>query len=223
MPKRSIPKQSLFLSVLLSAIFISTTSCSTDSLPDYTLTIEITPEEAGTTDPLPGGFDEGENLRLRAIPAENYLFDRWEGDLTTESNPADLTMNSDKVITAVFKREPLTMGGDGSQTNPYQVHTLDDLIAIALEENLDKHYIQVADIDASESENLNNGSGFKHIGDAEHPFTGVYDGDEFVIRDLHLNFNRSDPHNGLFGYAKNAEIVNVNVDNSTQLKTGINK
>jgi len=212
-------KNALFIPILVLTC-VTITACSTDSEPDlpaYTLTIEITPEGAGTTNPLPGGFDEGANLELEAIPAENYLFDRWEGDLTTESNPADLTMNSDKVITAVFKREPLTMGGDGSQANPYQVHTLDDLVAIGLEENLDKHYIQVADIDASESEKLNNGSGFTHIGDAEHPFTGVYDGDGFVIRDLHLNFNRSDSHNGLFGYAKNAEIVNVIVDNSTQL------
>jgi len=210
-----ISTKSLFI---LSVILIMTlTACSTDSLPDYTLTIEITPEEAGTTDPLPGGFDEGENLRLRAIPAENYLFDRWGGDLTTESNPADLTMNSDKVITAVFKREPLTMGGDGSQANPYQVHTLDDLIAIALEENLDKHYIQVADIDASASEELQNGSGFKFIGDADKPFTGSYDGNGYSIRNLKINFNKFDQYNGMFGYVQEAVLENITIDNSERL------
>ena len=220
MPKRSIPKQSLFVSVLLLAIFITVSSCSTDSvpdLPDYTLTIEISPQDAGTTDPLPGGFDEGANLELEAIPAENYLFDRWEGDLTTESNPADLTMNSDKVITAVFKRAPLTIGGDGSQADPYQVQTLDDLVAIGLEENLDKHYIQVADIDASASEELQNGSGFKFIGDAEHPFTGSYDGNGYSITNLKINFNKFDPHNGMFGYVKEAVLESITIDNSERL------
>jgi len=204
-------------------VLIALSACTTDSepvlpeQPDYTLTIEITPEGAGTTNPLPGGFDEGANLELEAIPAENYLFDRWAGDLTTESNPADLTMNSNKVITAVFKRAPLTMGGDGSQANPYQVHSLDDLIAIGLEENLDKHFIQTADIDASASEELQNGSGFKFIGDAEHPFAGSYDGNGYSIMNLKINFNKFDPHNGMFGYTKDALLQNITIDNREQL------
>ena len=200
--------------ITVTFLYFLLASCSTDSLPDYTLTIEITPEGAGTTNPLPGGFDEGANLELEAIPAENYLFDRWEGDLTTDSNPADLTMNSDKVITAVFKREPLTLGGDGSQANPYQVHTLDDLVAIALEENLDKHYIQVADIDASASAELNNGSGFNFIGSTDHPFSGSYDGNGYTIRNLNIHFSKAFFHSGMFGYAKEALFENITIDNS---------
>jgi hypothetical protein len=207
-------KQIQFLSAILISIVISTTSCSTDSLPDYTLTIEIIPQGAGTTNPLPGGFDEGANLELEAIPAENYLFDRWEGDLTTESNPADLTMNSDKVITAVFKRAPLTLGGDGSQSNPYQVHTLDDLVAIGLEENLDKHYIQVADIDASASAELSNGSGFQRIGTRENPFTGSYNGNGHTISSLFVSQVKICCHGGgPFGYLKNGLIEQLTIDN----------
>jgi hypothetical protein len=183
-------------------------------LPDYTLTIEITPQGAGTTDPLPGSFDEGANLQLEAIPTENYLFERWEGDLTTESNPADLTMNSDKVITAVFKREPLTIGGDGSQANPYQVHTIDDLVAIGLEENLDKHFIQMGDIDASASEELSNGSGFQPIGTREQPFTGSYNGDGYTISSLFIhNQKTGDDAVGFFGYVKDGIIENITIDN----------
>ena len=218
MRNQSVPKPSPFISAILIAIFIASTGCSTDSESyDFILTIEIIPEGAGTTDPLPGGFDEGENLRLRAIPAENYLFDRWEGDLTTEANPADLTMNSDKTITAIFKREPLTMGGDGSQANPYQIYTIDDLVAIGLENNLDKHFIQVADIDASASAEFQNGSGFRHIGTQQAPFTGSYNGNGYNIIDLKINFNKFDKHIGLFGYIKEATLENIYVDNSSQL------
>jgi len=205
------------LTAIIIAILITSTACSTDSLPDYTLTIEITPQGAGTTDPLPGSFSEGANLQLEAIPTENYLFDRWEGDLATESNPADLTMNSDKVITAVFKREPLTMGGDGSQSNPYQVHTLDDLAAIGLEENLDKHFIQVSDIDASKTIDPAEGQRFMGIGDEEHPFAGSYDGNGYTINNIVLNISTVKLHNGLFGYVKEGILSNVRIVNNVDL------
>ena len=205
------------VSIAVIISFVLLTGCSTDSVPDlpeYTLTIKITPEGAGTTNPLPGEFDEGDNLQLKAIPAENYLFDRWEGDLTTESNPADLTMNSDKLITAVFTRAPLTMGGNGSQPNPYQVHTLDDLVAISLEENLDKHYIQVADIDASASFELQNGSGFQPIGTREKPFTGSYNGNGHTISSLFVHNQKTGVNAvGFFGYVKDGLIENLTIDN----------
>ena len=202
------------LTTIIIAILITSTACSTDSLPDYTLTIEITPQGAGTTDPLPGGFDEGANLELEAIPAENYLFDRWEGDLTTESNPADLTMNSDKVITAVFKRAPLTIGGDGSQANPYQVHTIDDLVAIGLEENLDKHFVQVSDIDASITIDPENDQRFLGIGDEKNPFTGSYDGNGYTIYDMVLNISTDRLHNGMFGYVQEGKIRDLRIVNN---------
>lgn len=197
-------------------LFLFIFGCSTDSSPDYTLHIEIVPEGAGATSPQPGGFLEGENLNLRAIPAENYLFERWEGDLTTISNPADLTMNSDKYITAVFSRAPLTMGGDGSEANPYQVHSLADLVAIGLEENLNKHYIMVEDIDAGASVDLQNGSGFQPIGTRERPFTGSFRGDGYTIYNLMVHNQRSGNNaTGFFGYMKNGLIEDVTIDNQS--------
>ena len=208
--------QSVTSYFLISGIllFLFLFGCSTNSSPDYTLHIEIVPEGAGATSPQPGGFLEGENLNLRALPAENYLFERWEGDLTTISNPADLTMNSDKYITAVFSRAPLTMGGDGSETNPYLVHSLADLVAIGLEENLDKHYIMVSDIDASDSRDLQNGSGFQPIGTRERPFTGSFRGDGYTISSLWIHNQRAgDNAVGFFGYVKDGLIEDVIIDN----------
>ena len=109
-------------------------------------------------------------------------------------------------------------GGSGTENNPYRVSHVLQLQLIAEEMYLDKHFIQVSDIDASLSAEFQNGSGFKHIGDRDRPFTGSYNGNGYVIRDLHLHFQRSgDQLNGLFGYAKNARLVNITVDNSGQL------
>jgi len=82
--------------------------------------------------------------------------------------------------------------GNGTAENPYQITTLEQLQRIADVENLDKHFIQVADIDASASTELQNGSGFKFIGDADQPFTGSYDGNGYSITNLKINFNKFD-------------------------------
>jgi hypothetical protein len=109
-------------------------------------------------------------------------------------------------------------GGNGSEENPYRISTLEQLQEIAEEENLDKHFIQIANIDASASKELQNGSGFKNIGDLDMPFSGSYDGNGFVIQNVHIYIQRiRDEHHGLFGTVKNAQLVNITIDNSEQL------
>ncbi len=102
--------------------------------------------------------------------------------------------------------------GDGSIANPYHVSTFDDLIAITDVHNLDKHYIQVNDIDASASEGMGNmGSmgGFPGIGSRENPFTGTYDGGGYQISSLHLKYY--DNLLGFFRYIKDAKIKNLTI------------
>ena len=110
-------------------------------------------------------------------------------------------------------------GGNGTEANPYQISTVEQLQAIGEEENLDKHFIQVADIDASPSQEFQNGSGWRQIGFRETPFTGSYNGNGYVIRDLKLHAQRGGPSNGVWGYMKNGRIENVVIDNSVQLST----
>jgi len=110
-------------------------------------------------------------------------------------------------------------GGNGTEANPFQISTIDQLQAIDDPVYLDKHFIQVSDIDASPSAEFQHGSGFKHIGDRETPFTGSYNGNGFVIRDLHLHIQRSsDQHTGIFGMIQSARLENITVDNSEQLE-----
>jgi hypothetical protein len=108
------------------------------------------------------------------------------------------------------------VGGNGTSENPFQLADLDHLVAMGDSIYLDKHFIQVADIDASASAELNNGSGFNFIGSTDHPFTGSYNGNGYIIRNLNIHFSEAFFHSGMFGYAKEALFENITIDNSQQ-------
>lgn len=97
-------------------------------------------------------------------------------------------------------------GGDGSEGNPYQVSTLADLHNVS--NFLSSHFIQINDIDASDTQNWNSGTGFSPIGNTANPFGGSYDGQEYRITALFIN--RADTiEQGLFGFVDNAELKNI--------------
>ncbi|MDG5768248.1 T9SS type A sorting domain-containing protein [Balneolales bacterium ANBcel1] len=103
-------------------------------------------------------------------------------------------------------------GGDGSEANPYQVATLEQLQAIGEHEHLDKHFIQITDIDATGTADWNNGAGFEPIGDQEHPFTGTYGGNGFTIDGLHINRARKND-TGLFGRIHQGAVWRLKMSN----------
>jgi hypothetical protein len=76
-----------------------------DTIPDlYTLTTAVVPEGSGTISPIGGEYISDNTVQISAIASENYVFDRWEGDLSGNSNPDFLYFNSSKSVTAVFER-----------------------------------------------------------------------------------------------------------------------
>jgi hypothetical protein len=97
--------------------------------------------------------------------------------------------------------------GDGSESNPYQIATLENLYWLTQSDTVwDKHFIQIADIDASSSSGWDNDSGFNPIGNRTIPFMGNYNGKEYVIDRIYIN-RPEDGDIGLFGYmASNAHI-----------------
>jgi trimeric autotransporter adhesin len=110
---------------------------------------------------------------------------------------------------------PFLSEGSGTESDPYRISTIEQLQAIDQDKYLNKHFIQVNDIDASETENYQRGSGFKFIGDPERPFTGTYNGNGYKIKDLRLHIQRSGrDHTGIFGYVKGGVIKNVTIENS---------
>ncbi len=107
-------RQFKYLSIFVTAlIFIS---CSTESTPEYLLTISSEPPEAGIVSPSQMHVEEGQNVTIKATPNEHWVFQSWGGDYSGVENPASVIMDRDKSISAIFtKRDyPLTVNTIGS-------------------------------------------------------------------------------------------------------------
>lgn len=50
-------------------------------------------------------YNKGETVEIRAVADEGYYFERWSGDLSGDSNPASITMDDYRSITAYFAAE----------------------------------------------------------------------------------------------------------------------
>ncbi len=104
-----------------------------------------------------------------------------------------------------------SLEGSGTETDPYQVQDLQDLITISENSTIwDKHFLQTNDIDASATSEINQEAGFSPIGNNTTSFTGSYDGQGFTISDLYIN-RPSTNFIGLFGYTQSAEISNLGI------------
>ncbi|MBW6515772.1 MAG: chitobiase/beta-hexosaminidase C-terminal domain-containing protein [Candidatus Cloacimonetes bacterium] len=108
--------------------------------------------------------------------------------------------------------------GDGTEENPYQIATLENLYWIsANSDKWSKHYMQTADIDASATSDWFDEQGWLPIGwsptDGRYGcFTGTYDGQGYTIEGLYSN--RSEMNgNGLLGIVRNASIQNLFMTN----------
>jgi hypothetical protein len=90
-------------------------------------------------------------------------------------------------------------GGSGTEDDPYLINTAEHLYMLGMYYycDLDKYFLQTADIDMSEYDGLYGREEFPMIGTSNLPFIGVYDGNDFTISNLTIN---SDRHLvGLFG------------------------
>lgn len=118
------------------------------------------------------------------------------------------------ILYSCSDNDQLFDGGNGTEVNPYQISTVEQLQEIAEEENLDKHFIQINDIDASPSAEFQDGSGFQPIGTREQPFTGSYNGNGNSISSLLVHNQRSGENAvGFFGYVQDGLIENLTIDN----------
>lgn len=261
------------------------------TIRQYPLTVEIQGE--GTVSetivqPKTTNYNQGELVELNAVPADGWVFDRWEGDLTGSDNPAQITINTEKNVTAVFERieysittsvvgeglvsitperefyyfgdeihinvapetgwkfvywdtgelesteNPITTtltsdlsvtvylddspfaGGIGTDSYPYQVSDVYQLQSI--KDYTDKHFVQINDIDASDTQTWNGGLGFEPIGDELINFSGVYNGNTYKIVNLYID--RNTVYVGLFGKIEAAQIINVSLIDFTISNTG---
>jgi hypothetical protein len=103
--------------------------------------------------------------------------------------------------------------GIGTVQSPYQIATLENLYWVSQSnERWNKHYIQIANIDASETCYWFNNAGWQPIGNSNVKFSGSYDGQDFSIIHLHINRPGSSEV-GLFGVAGGISTQVVTIKN----------
>jgi The GLUG motif. len=130
------------------------------------------------------------------------------------------TVTSHAQITALPRLFDVSLSdlpGNGDKSDPYEIAHVSELQA--MEDDLDANYELVSDIDASQTKQFNNGSGFDPVGGDDFnestppEFRGSFDGSSHTIAGLAIN--RSDTSNvGLFGYVNaGAIITNVTLTN----------
>ncbi len=70
----------------------------------YSLNLAVDPPGSGSVskDPDKTNYGHNESVQLKANGAPGYRFDHWSGDLSGNSNPAELVMDGDKSISAFF-------------------------------------------------------------------------------------------------------------------------
>lgn len=165
------------------------------------------------------GYTYGSTVEITVEPDDGWNFVYWDEDLDGTDNPIELTIEDSVSTTANLDESPFE-GGNGSEEYPYEVSNIDQLQAI--NDFMDSHFIQLNDIDASETENWNNGEGFEPIGDEYIAFKGVFDGQIYHIENL--NIIRENDFIGLFGQVAQGLIKNVTLIDSNisgQNRTGI--
>lgn len=110
-------------------------------------------------------------------------------------------------------------GGDGSENNPFQIATAEQLAFLAEQTNTgtggDAHYLLIDDIHLDAETNWNSIGYFEKDGNDSilFPFTGVFDGNSHKIYGLYQEFEDEYLCFGLFGYIHNAEIRNTTIVN----------
>ncbi|MCK6639339.1 MAG: HYR domain-containing protein [Bacteroidia bacterium] len=111
---------------------------------------------------------------------------------------------------------PTIPSGTGTLSDPYQIATFSNLRWLSETPAVwgaGTYFIQTANIDASctSDPSYNTGAGFSPIGLATTQFQGNYDGQGYFISNIFIN--RSVCYVGVFGYANNAQITNLNIQN----------
>ena len=104
---KAILRHSILLCSLILLVTCSKDSSEGGKSPEeqvqYSLNVTISPQEGGTVLPSQSKYNKGQEVTLTASPASGYQFKNWTGAANATQNTVDLTMDSNKNITAVFE------------------------------------------------------------------------------------------------------------------------
>ena len=61
-------------------------------------------------------YNSGTIIELEAIPSDGWKFVKWKGDISGNKNPYIITLNSNKLVKSIFKKEDAGGGGEISNS-----------------------------------------------------------------------------------------------------------
>lgn len=126
-------------------------------------------------------------------------------ELKDENTLQDYFIQKDSTLHLVLRMNP--MDGSGTESDPYQITSADELKWFAEQVNDGQNNIcgkLMNDIDL-------NRVPWTPIGNVTTPFLGIFDGNGFTISQLYVEGGAD--NQGLFGYCKDAAIKNVKTEN----------
>ncbi|OYT61119.1 hypothetical protein B6U81_03780 [Thermoplasmatales archaeon ex4484_30] len=105
---------------------------TTMAVPQYTLTITIDPSNAGsiTLNPSGGVYDKGTVVTITAHANSGYEFSHWSGDSSGTNPTIQITMDSDKSVTAHFSETPQNQPPTVTITSPLNNSTVSGIVNI---------------------------------------------------------------------------------------------
>ena len=103
------------------------TTCKKD-IPQKELTVNVSPGIGGSVSPSTGTYAMGSAVTITASPSAEYIFKEWSGGFTGTTNPANIIMDADKIITAVFEKRkyPLQLSIEGAGTVKEELISLEN-------------------------------------------------------------------------------------------------
>ncbi len=107
----------------------------------YNLTVNTQGNGSFSINPSGGTYPSGSVVTITATPDQGWQFDHWTGDLSGNTNPAQITMDANKTVTAVFTQIQQTYAPDDNFEQAlidlgYDTAPLDDYVPTANIENL---------------------------------------------------------------------------------------
>jgi len=198
--------------LIMVALIVWMVGCGTTPVR-YSLTLAVAPSSSGNATDLTNAspYTAGTVVNIKAVAAAGYQFVNWTAPAGTFTNASaaqtTFTMPAQNVtVTANFA---------------LQIRNWYDLDAIR--NNLDGNYILMNNLDSTTagyaalaSNTANGGKGWEPIGNRTGGnFTGTFDGQGYVIKDLSIN--RPDEDNvGLFGFVNAGGVIkDIGVVNAT--------
>ena len=92
---------------------LKTVNSSNDDTGDFEVELISSPETGGTFEGA-GVYNEGDVAMVKAIPAEGYVFVKWNDDVLTPER--SITISDDISLVATFKKQAATSGGSNDDT-----------------------------------------------------------------------------------------------------------